>query len=513
MAKVVEPIFDRHVAGLLQIFRSACDSVNPESLVQSSLSVKAHPGRLIVSGCRDYELNHNVYIVAFGKAALSMCRGAVSALGNHIVRGVASVPVGAIARSDKAKHFLPNRITVHEGAYNNLPDQAALETSQLVVDMVQTLTAEDILLVLVSGMLLPDKIVSLFFCSGGGSALLPLPINGVSLIDKQRIVDGLSKRGASIFEINIVRHHLSILKGGGLLMVAPLPKIVALIISDVMSNDLQFVASGPTVPCTSTPADAVGVLERYFNEKDVPKNVWSLLADPTLPKKLPANPSRVSNVLIGDNTMALRSACEEAVRIGFRSFVLGRTLSGEASTVGKQFSSLLHDLLSEGIASISLLRQSYPSLLGDCSNETLRDVLETLKAKRSTCLLWGGETTVNVHGKGRGGRNQELVLSFIEETLRRKRKGELLPEWTNGGSSYFTFSSLATDGQDGPTDAAGALFHSSQLSKLSYDEVNAYLSDNDSYHYFKSHFNGSCLVKVGLTETNVMDLVLLTLYP
>ncbi|KFD69997.1 hypothetical protein M514_06796, partial [Trichuris suis] len=545
MAKL-ESVFDRHVVELLKIFQSACDSVNPESLVQSSLS--AHCNRLSVCGCREYELKHNVYIVAFGKAALSMCRGATIALGSHIVRGIASVPVGAVARSNNAKQSLPNRIAVHEGAYNNLPDQAAFETSRLVVDMVQALSAEDILLVLISGMVtwslengseqsvgvvmfLNFKIDEAHLClahnvkylnfrdpflfySGGGSALLPFPVTGVSLLDKQRIVDALSKRSASIFEINVVRHHLSILKGGGLLTVAPLPQIVALIISDVMSNELQYVASGPTVPCTSTPADAVGILKRYLSEKDVPENVWSLLASPTLPKKLPANPSRVYNVLIGDNTMALRAACEEAVRIGFDSFILGRTLSGEASTVGKQFSTLLHDLLSKEVGNVSLLRQTYPSLLNDCSNETLRDVLvgfeEALKAKRPTCLLWGGETTVNVHGKGRGGRNQELVLSFIQETL---REGELLTKWTNGDNGYFMFSSLATDGQDGPTDAAGALFHSSQLSKVSFDEVNTYLANNDSYHYFKSHFNASCLVKVGLTETNVMDLVLLTLYP
>uniref|UniRef100_A0A5S6R1D8 Glycerate kinase n=1 Tax=Trichuris muris TaxID=70415 RepID=A0A5S6R1D8_TRIMR len=488
-----ESTFDRDISALLRIFRFACDSVDPKSLVKSCLSVKGHPNRLAVSSGREYELNHNVYVVAFGKAALSMCRGATSALGTHIVRGIASVPVGAVARSVKLKQFLSDRIAVYEGAYNNLPDQAAFETSQLVVDMVQTLTAGDILLVLISG---------------GGSALLPYPIAGISLTDKQHIVDMLSRKSASIFELNVVRHHLSILKGGGLLTMAPLPQIVALIISDVMSNDIQFVASGPTVNCTSTPMDAIDILKRYCRAEEVPKNVWSLLANPTLSKQPPANPSRICNLIIGDNLMALRSASEEAVRIGFTSFIISRTVSGEASTVGKLFSGLLHDLLSKAVANVLFLREGHQALLGDCSNETLCDVLEALKKNRPICLLWGGETTVKVRGNGLGGRNQELVLSFIHETLKR---GELLTEWT-GENRYFAFASLGTDGQDGPTDAAGAFFHSSQLGNVSLKDVNAYLANNDSYNYFKSHLNGSCLVKVGLTETNVMDLILLTLH-
>jgi len=306
----------------------------------------------------------------------------------------------------------------------------------------------------------------LFLLSGGGSALLPLPVEGISLKEKQELTQLLLDCGADIKEINTVRKHISQLKGGWLARWAYPSTVITLILSDVVGNPLEMIASGPMVPDPSTFEEAWQVIEKYDLSEKVPPSIKNHLLQGK-EKRVEETPKpgeeifeRVFNLIIGSNILALQGAEKEAQKFGFHSLILSSSIIGDTREVARFHGAIAREVVST----------DHP-------------------IPKPACILSGGETTVTLHGNGLGGRNQEFCLagSFEIEGL---EKVVLL----SGG----------TDGTDGPTDAAGAISDHTTLQRARAMGLDpkAYLRNNDSYHFFKQL--GDLLI-TGPTRTNVMD--------
>jgi glycerate-2-kinase len=342
------------------------------------------------------------------------------------------------------------------------------------------------------------KSLVIFCISGGASSLLCLPADGIALDEKKSVTGDLLRAGASIRELNIVRKHLSGIKGGRLAKAASPAKVINLIISDVNGDDLETIASGPTHWDSSTFAEARDVLEKYGLWASAPASVRKLVEEGVRgdePETLKSGDAVFENVhsfVIGNNLTALRGARREAERLGFEPFVLTSSDEGEARKAARDYVAF--------IASLA------------CSMSA---------APKPTCLVAGGELTVTVKGKGTGGRNMEFVLAALGE-MRKEGLGQAfcgtceLPSdgGGQGGTRPFDWLvlSIGTDGIDGPTDAAGAWADPSTLERareLGLD-LEKYLSDNDSYSFFKKTGN---LIVTGPTGTNVCDVRIFLLRP
>jgi hydroxypyruvate reductase len=321
--------------------------------------------------------------------------------------------------------------------------------------LLRTLTARDLLFVLISG---------------GASALLPAPASPVTLEDKRAVTDQLLKAGADIFEMNAVRKHLSLLKGGQLAALAYPATVVALILSDVIGDRLDVIGSGLTAPDDSTFGDALRVLSKFGLTKKAPRSVMARLEEgaggriPETPKQGDPIFANVHNVLVGSNRLALEAASRQAKALGYHTVILSSSMQGETREVAIVHSEILREILNNR----GLLR-------------------------RSACLLSGGETTVTVAGKGKGGRNQEFALAAAVNLDAEKNWAVL-----SGG----------TDGTDGPTDAAGAFADGTSLARAGRLGVSANerLAENDAYPFFDALGD---LIRTGPTGTNVMDLHIL----
>lgn len=339
-----------------------------------------------------------------------------------------------------------------------VPDAAGQAGAERIAALLDGLTPHDLVLVLISG---------------GGSALLPLPVAGITLADIQSLTQILLRCGADITEINTIRKHLSGLQGGQLARLAQPASVATLILSDVVGTPLDAIASGPTVPDPTTYADAVAVLQRYGIEDQIPDSVRRHLlagaagARPETPK--PGDPlfERVANIVIGDNASAGRAAVAAARRLGFHSTLLTTFIQGEAREVGRVAAGL-----AQGIA---------------CGQSDFA---------RPACLALGGETTVTVRGQGTGGRNQELALAAAIAL-----DNQPLPAGVE-----IAVVSLGTDGADGPTEAAGGIATRDTLARGRARglDARAALADNDSYHYLGALDD---LIITGPTNTNVNDLI------
>ena len=300
---------------------------------------------------------------------------------------------------------------------------------------------------------------------------MPLPRGRISLADKREITGALLKSGATINEINTVRKHISDFKGGWLAKKAYPATILNLILSDVVGDPLDFIASGPTVPDSTTFSDAVKVLEKYKLWEETPASIRKVLSDgkkgliPETPKANDKAFKKVHNVVVGNNRLASLAACEHSKLRGLKALLLTAALEGEARHVGTVLATIAREVLSSGNP-----------------------------LKRPACIVAGGETTVTVTGKGRGGRNQEVALAAAMKL---------------GGMDGVVVASLTTDGIDGPTDAAGAIVDGKTLTRASRMGLapERFLADNDSYSFFSKL---SDLVLTGPTGTNVNDVTTIT---
>ncbi|XP_026162209.1 glycerate kinase isoform X2 [Mastacembelus armatus] len=484
-----------------KVFAAALKAVQPHTVVQQNVERK--DDAIIIDGHK-FTLQHNLHLVGFGKAVLGMAAEVERIMGDHLVKGVISVPHGIQETLQQhGKHHLLLKenscIKIIEGAKHNLPDTDAQKAAEEIMHLASELQEKDILLVLISG---------------GGSALLPAPIPPITLQEKLDVTRKLAAAGATIQELNTVRRALSLLKGGGLAHYAHPAQVVALILSDVIGDPLDLIASGPTVQSEVWPEEVLSVLERYNLLHTVPVSVKDVLGR-TSPrwkgnKDQTDKAEHVLNVVIGSNSVALMSAGRCVRELGFRPVVLSPGVCGNVRSVSRLYGLLAHFACS---------REEPPP---EIATEVLRlgpevgveswDLCRTMQVLGegrtegwgATCMLAGGEPTVKLTGKGRGGRNQELALRVGLEL-----RGLDLPP------SGPVFLSGGTDGQDGPTEAAGAitdgrLYEEAQAQGL---DIDSFLINNDSYTFFSCLSAGKRLVVSGLTCTNVMDVHMLLIPP
>ncbi|XP_006876112.1 PREDICTED: glycerate kinase [Chrysochloris asiatica] len=481
-----------------RLFESTVGAVLPGPMLHRVLALDP-TGKLLKVRDRSFQLRNNLYMVGFGKAVLGMAAAAEELLSQHLVQGVISVPKGiraAVERAGKQEMLLKphSRVQVFEGAENNLPDRDALRAALAIRQLAEGLTADDLLLVLISG---------------GGSALLPAPIPPVTLEEKQMLTKLLAARGATIQELNTIRKAMSQLKGGGLAQAAYPAQVVSLILSDVVGDPVEVIASGPTVASAHNVQDCLHILNRYGLRAALPRSVKTVLARADSDPHGPHTCGHVLNVIIGSNLLALAEAQRQAEALGFRAVVLSAAMQGDVKSVA-QFYGLLARVvgacltpLGAGASAeehIELHRLAAELHVPDLQ---LEKALEAVTgAQGPVCLMVGGEPTVQLQGSGRGGRNQELAL----------RVGVELGQQPLGPVEAL-FLSGATDGQDGPTEAAGAWVTSELASQAAAEglDVTTFLDQNDSHTFFCRLRGGEHLLYTGLTGTNVMDAHLLLL--
>ena len=417
------------------------------SLTADTLNIKTETQELSF----DLSKFERVLVLGAGKAGASMALGVEQVLGDRIDQGLVVVKYEHVRDLD--------RIEIVEAGHP-VPDQHGVAATSRLVELAE---AAD------------EKTLCLMLISGGGSALLTLPMKSekieVTLEDTQRTTELLLEAGTPIQDINCIRKHISAVTGGRFCRTLHPATTVSLILSDVVGDELESIASGVTSPDPTSFDDAWEIAEKYKIADKLPDRVRTVLEDgcagriPETPKPGDDIFDRVHNVLIGTNALALEAARRKAKELGFNTLVLTSQLTGEAREIAKVFSGVAKDLVR----------------------------LDSPLAKPA-CFLAGGETTVTLHGSGKGGRNQEMALAFLAEVAAR-------PKAYTG----VTFLSAATDGNDGPTDAAGA-FASVELAEASASaglSIRRYLADNDSYHFFET-VDG--LYKTGPTNTNVCDL-------
>jgi hydroxypyruvate reductase len=434
----------------LTIWRAGVEAVDAGRLIRGTIERR---GECLTICGRDFpiaELNR-IAVVGAGKAGAGMAAAVEEILGNDLVDqkvvGWVNVPADCVRPL--------RRIHLHaaRAAGVNEPTAEGVAGSLKILEIVSALGPKDLCLVLISG---------------GGSALLPAPIEGLTLADKQAVTRFLMNAGATIGELNTVRKQLSRIKGGHLARASRAAQTITLIISDVVGDPLDVIASGPTVPNTTTAADALAVLSKFGAVPPaVPKGVFEVLERSARDREPRAPlPGGVENHIIGNNAMALAGAARRATGLGYRVQSLGSANQGEASALGRE-------------------------LAERCATVQRGCVLNA----ESVCLLSGGEPVVHLAPTDRprkGGRNQQLALAALARLY-------------EDGMAGIAILSGGTDGEDGPTDAAGACASQAVIDKsraLGLDP-HSFLAINDAYHFFDS---AGGLIKTGPTHTNVMDL-------
>ncbi|NWU76389.1 GLCTK kinase, partial [Onychorhynchus coronatus] len=489
----------------LSLFRSAVGTVCPAPMMKRALKLQGGGCPQLLVNDQAFPVKRDLYLVGFGKAVLGMAAVAEEILGDHLVRGIINVPLGiqeSLQQAGMQEMLLKphSKIQVIEGAKNNLPDAEALKGAVAIQQLAESLTAADLLLVLISGR--------------GGSALLPAPIPPILLEEKEKLTKMLASRGAAIQELNIVRKTLSMLKGGGLAQLAYPARVVSLILSDVIGDPLDIIASGPTAASSHNVQDCLEVLAKYNLLHNLPKSVETVLSSSPTKPTAPENYSHVSNVIIGSNTLALDEGKRHAEGLGYATLVLSAAIHGEVGRVATLYCHLIQLVclgltgLAEGPLSDEV-RGNLLQLVAELEIPGLDlakflQALQGLGPERPVCILAGGETTVQLQGSGKGGRNQELALRVGLGLHRAQAMEGSSPQ----GRCEIIFFSGGTDGQDGPTEAAGAFCTPGLVAEALQEglDVEAFLRNNDSYTFFSQFQGGHHLLVTGLTGTNVMDI-------
>lgn len=434
---------------LIEIVNRAIASADPHSAMRRRLRLEGDRLRV---GVQEFDLSEaeKIIVVGGGKASGRMAEVLEEILGDKLTCGVVNVPEGMAS-----EHRL-RRVKLVEAGHP-LPNEGSVEGTEEMMSLVSDLGRQDLVICLLSG---------------GGSALVTLPAEGISLEDLRELTQLLLKSGAAIEEVNAVRKHLSKVKGGQLAKAAYPARVISLIISDVVGDKLDTIASGPTYPDSTTFSDALGVVKKYGLIDKLPKSILTRLrsgAEGKLPETPKPREKYFSNAfyeIIASNSDAVRAAAEVGKSHGLNVIVLTTTMRGEAREVGANLASVGRDIHEAG-----------------------------KPVSRPALLVSGGETTVTVRGGGIGGRNQELVLSAAIEM---------------SGLGNAAVASFGTDGIDGPTDAAGAIADGFTLERAKHLGLDStvYLERNDSYSFFKEL--GDLLI-TGPTGTNVMDVTCLIL--
>ena len=427
-----------------QIWEAALDAANPATCIHNSLRI--HNNVLSVGG-RELRIDGKLIVIGAGKAASRMAQVVEEMLGPRITGGLVVT---------KYEHALPlQRIRLVEAGHP-IPDAAGVGAVSEMLELLKGLKAEDIVLCLLSG---------------GGSALWPAPAEGITLAQKQEVTSLLLRAGATILELNAVRKHLSSIKGGQLASRAAPARLVSLIMSDVIGDPLDFIASGPTAPDTTSFPEALAIIQKYAVA--VPAAVTERLQAGArgeiqdTPKAGDPLFRNVDNLIIANNRLLVDAAASKASALGFKTLILGTEVEGEAKDVAGFFAAIAKEIGRSGSP-----------------------------VSPPACVLAAGETTVTVRGRGLGGRNQEMALAWA---IAMASRATAVP---------CCFASVATDGSDGPTDAAGGLVDplTSQRAMDLGLVPSRYLMDNDSKNFLKATGD---LIVTGPTQTNLMDLQIL----
>jgi glycerate 2-kinase len=413
-----------------RIFRAALEAADPVD------AVLRHLRRL---NCDRFP---HIHVIGAGKAGASMAKGVERVLGRRITAGLINVKEGYVEKL--------RRIELNECGHP-IPDARGVEGARRIADVAWRAGEDDLVLCLISG---------------GASALMPLPASPVTLEEKQATTKLLLACGADIHEINALRKHISLIKGGQLARLAYPATVIALLLSDVIGDDLDVIGSGPTAPDASTFGGVRSILDKYALFDRVPASVRRRI-EAGLAGEIAETPkegdpvfARTRNLVIGSNDLAVRAAAAQARALGFRTKVLSTFVEGETREVARMHAAIAREIVRSG-------RPLRPP----------------------ACIITGGETTVTLRGNGLGGRNQEFVLAAAIDIA---------------GLPNVVILSGGTDGSDGPTDAAGAIADGNTLERL--PSAREFLAHNDSYHYFQQL--GDLLI-TGPTNTNVMDVRLI----
>jgi glycerate 2-kinase len=423
-----------------EIFAAALDAVS------SYNAAAAHCADILSSLEKDYM--NRLLVIGFGKAACQMAKAVEDNMAPLIRDGIVVTKYGHCPSG-----YQSGKIRIFEAGHP-MPDENGLHGTEAIIGLLRNADENTLVVCLISG---------------GGSALLAAPYGEISLSEKQKVTELLLRAGADIRELNTVRKHISRVKGGRLAAIASPAHIFSLILSDVIGDRLDVIASGPTAPDTTTYNDAAEILKKYGLMGDVPESVSNVLmkgADGLLPETPKENDTlfqKVRNVIIGSNGKALEAAKIKSEYLGFTSEVISSEIAGEAREVGRWLARKALEIQAGG------------------------------HGGKPACIISGGETTVTVKGDGTGGRNMELALAFALEIE---------------GARGITLLSAGTDGTDGPTDAAGAVVDGQTIEKARGRGLDArrYLKNNDSYNFFREI---DCLFMTGPTGTNVMDVQVL----
>ncbi len=432
---------------VLAAMDEALAAANPARIIRKHLRLT---GQVLRADALRFRLKEyrRIFVIGGGKASGHMAEEVEKLLGEWITRGLVIIPDYLRPRPQGC------RIS-YRAATHPIPTRKGMDAVLAMLSLVENVSRDDLVIVLLSG---------------GGSALMPLPVQGISLNDEVRITSLLLKSGASIEEINIVRKHLSQVKGGRLAERLYPATILSLIISDVVGDKIDSIASGPTAPDPTTFRNAERVLKKYHLWSRIPTSTRKIISAglagsiPDTPKEKSNAFKHVHNLIVGNNRESCLAAAAALKKAGYRTHILSIKVTGEAREAGRIFGSIARDIRENALPFAS------PS-----------------------ALVAGGETVVTVQGKGKGGRNQELVLAAATKI---------------SASEGVVIGSFATDGIEGQTDAAGALADGRTVIrglKLGMDPEE-YLKNNDSYHYFSKLKD---LITTGPTGTNVNDITIL----
>ncbi|MFC1828011.1 glycerate kinase [Thermodesulfobacteriota bacterium] len=424
------------------IFYDGLTAVEPSAAIKKYCRLE---NNLLAVGNRSYDLSRfkNIFVIGAGKASAPMGAAVEDMLGEKITSGHVNVKYEHVSQLQ--------RINLIEAGHP-LPDKNGQSGAEKIFHLAQSATGDDLILCLISG---------------GGSALLPFPVPGLTLKDKQDTITVLLSCGASIHEINTIRKHTSMVKGGRLAQAAHPATLVSLILSDVVGDDLDVIASGTTVPDPTTFFDCMEILSKYNIKNRLPESVVSHIKK-GISGKVPENPKsdnicfeNVLNLIVGSNMEAVIAAKKKAESLGYHTLVLSSMIEGETRHVAHVHGAIAREIIQTG--------NPIPS---------------------PACIISGGETTVTITGSGSGGRNQEFALAAAIDIADKEK---------------IVVLSAGTDGTDGPTDAAGAIADTTTLKKAEAMGLNPhqFLSNNDSYHFFERLGD---LFITGPTNTNVMDL-------
>jgi len=426
----------------INALNAALEAADPEAIIKSKVKVKGNTLKIENLSVNLDEFR-NIFVVGGGKACGCMAEALEELLGDRIKDGAINVPYAC-------PPYQTRRVRLQHASHP-IPDISGVKGTSRILDLVGQAEESDLIICLLSG---------------GGSSLMPKPCSGVSLRDKRRVTEALLKSGGTINEINTVRKHISGFKGGWLAKRAYPATVVNLILSDVVGDPLDAIASGPTVPDPTTFQDAIEILKRHGLWSKVPKSVKKVLLNgkkgliPETPKPGDKAFEKVHNIVIGNNLTASLAAYNSVQNAGLHALLLSSCLEGQARDVGTMVASIAKEIAASG--------NPIPKPAG---------------------IVAGGETTVTVVGKGKGGRNQEIALGAALKI---------------GGIDGVVVASLSTDGVDGPTDAAGALVDGKTMLRSHWLGLNPreFLLENDSYSFFSRLGD---LIFTGVTGTNVGD--------